>query len=128
MASYSGELIKLNGQTIPYITSYKIGRNKLWGEDTGRNMAGKMKGSLIGVFPKIILEIGYITDEELVTLENILDAPSITVEYYSNKYKTTKTGSFYASDYEENLVRKNDMMYGPFSVNLIPIESEEYHV
>ena len=45
MARYSGDLIKLNGKSYKCITSYKIQRNKLWSSDTGRNMAGVMKGT-----------------------------------------------------------------------------------
>ena len=46
--TYSGNLLKLNGKVFNCIISYKLGRNKLWSSDTGRNMAGSMKGSLVG--------------------------------------------------------------------------------
>lgn len=125
---YSGDLITLNGQNVPCITSYKLGRCKLWGSDTGRNMAGSMKGTLVGIFPKITLEVGYTSDDDMSTLENILDMAVISVTYYSNKYKTTLTADYYASDYDENLGRKEDMTYAPFTVSLVPNESEDYHV
>jgi len=126
--TYSGELIKLNGQTFRSIISYKIGRNKLWSSDTGRNMAGSMKGSLVGNFPKIMLEIEPLDGNEMSTLETILDSASIEVEYYNNKYKCTCTGDYYAGDYEEDLIRRQDMKYGAFPVNLIPNEGEDKHV
>ena len=104
---YSGKLLKLNGKTFDCIISYKLGRNKLWSSDTGRNMAGSMKGSLVG---------------------KILDSATIEVEYYNNKYQCTCTADYYANDYEEDLLRMEDMKYKSFPVNLIPNEREDKHV
>nr|DAF26055.1 MAG TPA: hypothetical protein [Caudoviricetes sp.] len=125
---YSGDLIKLNGKSFKSIISYKLGRNKLWSSDTGRNMAGSMKGSLVGNFPKIMLEIEPLDSEEMSELELILDSASIEVEYYNNKYKCTCTADFYANDYEEDLLLRTEMKYKSFSVNLIPNEREDKHV
>lgn len=126
--TYSGDLIKLNEKTFNSIISYKLGRNKLWSSDTGRNMAGSMKGSLVGNFPKIMLEIEPLDAEEMSELELILDSASIEVEYYNNKYKCTCTADYYANDYEEDLLRRTDMKYKSFTVNLIPNEREDKHV
>lgn len=125
---YSGDLIKLNGKSFKSIISYKLERNKLWSSDTGRNMAGSMKGSLVGNFPKIMLEIEPLDSEEMSELELILDSASIEVEYYNNKYKCTCTADFYANDYEEDLLLRTEMKYKSFSVNLIPNEREDKHV
>ena len=125
---YSGDLIKLNGKSFKSIISYKLGRNKLWSSDTGRNMAGSMKGSLVGNFPKIMLEIEPLDAEEMSELEIILDSASIEVEYYNNKYKCTCTADFYANDYEEDLLLRKEMKYKSFPVNLIPNEREDKHV
>lgn len=126
--TYSGNLLKLNGKVFNCIISYKLGRNKLWSSDTGRNMAGSMKGSLVGNFPKIMLEIEPLDANEMSELELILDSASIEVEYYNNKYKCTCTADYYANDYEEDLLRRTDMKYKSFSVNLIPNEREDKHV
>ena len=125
---YSGDLIKLNGKSFKSIISYKLGRNKLWSSDTGRNMAGSMKGSLVGNFPKIMLEIEPLDAEEMSELEIILDSASIEVEYYNNKYKCTCAADFYANDYEEDLLLRKEMKYKSFPVNLIPNEREDKHV
>ena len=122
---YSGKLLKLNGKTFDCIISYKLGRNKLWSSDTGRNMAGSMKGSLVGNFPKIMLEIEPLDAEEMSEIEKILDSATIEVEYYNNKYQCTCTADYYANDYEEDLLRMEDMKYKSFPVNLIPNEREE---
>lgn len=125
---YSGKLLKLNGKTFDCIISYKLGRNKLWSSDTGRNMAGSMKGSLVGNFPKIMLEIEPLDAEEMSEIEKILDSTTIEVEYYNNKYQCTCTADYYANDYEEDLLRMEDMKYKSFPVNLIPNEREDKHV
>ncbi len=125
---YSGKLLKLNGKTFDCIISYKLGRNKLWSSDTGRNMAGRMKGSLVGNFPKIMLEIEPLDAEEMSEIEKILDSATIEVEYYNNKYQCTCTADYYANDYEEDLLRMEDMKYKSFPVNLIPNEREDKHV
>lgn len=124
----SGKLLKLNGKTFDCIISYKLGRNKLWSSDTGRNMAGSMKGSLVGNFPKIMLEIEPLDAEEMSEIEKILDSATIEVEYYNNKYQCTCTADYYANDYEEDLLRMEDMKYKSFPVNLIPNEREDKHV
>lgn len=125
---YSGKLLKLNGKTFDCIISYKLGRNKLWSSDTGRNIAGSMKGSLVGNFPKIMLEIEPLDAEEMSEIEKILDSATIEVEYYNNKYQCTCTADYYANDYEEDLLRMEDMKYKSFPVNLIPNEREDKHV
>ena len=130
MARYSGDLIKLNGKSYKCITSYKIQRNKLWSSDTGRNMAGVMKGTLIGNFPKIQLEIEPLDAEEMRELELIFDSASFSVEYYNNKYGCTCTADYYANDYDEDLFleRFPELIYKSFAVNLIPNEGEDRHV
>lgn len=125
---FNGNLLKLNGKVIKKIIDYDIQRNKLWGSDSGRNMAGSNKGSLVGRYPKLLLNIGKTTSDEMSELELILDEAVITVEYYNNKYKCICTGEFYAGDYKESLKRKSSMEYKPFTVNLIPNESEDRHV
>lgn len=128
--TYNGELLKLNGKAFRCITSYKIGRSKLWGSDTGRNMAGSMKGTLVGIFPKIMLEIEPLELEEMAELESIFDSAFIVVEYYNAKYKCMCRGQFYSNDYEEGLFLSlfPRMKYQSFAVNLISSESEARHV
>lgn len=125
---YSGDLLTIDGETFNKIISYTVQRNKLWSDDSGRNMGGSNKGTLIGIFPKLLLEIEPLTADEMSWLSQKIDQASITVKYYNNKYKCMCTGSFYSNDYEENILRKEDMMYNKFSINLIPNEREDKHV
>ena len=131
MATYSGDLIKLNGKSYKCITSYKVQRNKLWSSDTGRNMAGVMKGSLIGNYPKIQIQVEPQLDAlEMRELALLFDLNSISVEYYNNKYGCTCTADYYANDYDEDLYigRLPELKYKSFAVNLIPNEGEDRHV
>ena len=83
-----------------YITEAKYGYNKLWASDSGRNLAGVQSGTLIGIFPKIILEFRKLTKTELETIVPILDSPRQTVTYYDPNKKTNVTMTTYSGDYE----------------------------
>ena len=117
---YSGDLLKINGTTISGIVSYKVGRNKLW-KDAERNMEGDVRATLIGIFPKIMLNIGYTTEAELSKLVNILDSAYFTVTYFDIKTRGTRTARYYASDYEVEMENKKRGLYKPFTVNLVPV-------
>jgi hypothetical protein len=87
---YDGDLIKINGTVIPAIVNYKVGRNKLW-KDADRNMAGDVRAVLIGIFPKIELNIGVTTQEQMGTLTELLDRDFFEVEYFDVRvHGTTK--------------------------------------
>ncbi len=111
-------LLKLNGWTVPNIKEYSVGRHKLW-TDAGRNMAGNLRATFIGVFPKISVVLSYLTENDMQTLIGHLDSPSITVEWYDSKTKTVKTGTFYAADFNEKLYRKDKGLYRDVAFKLI---------
>jgi hypothetical protein len=116
-----GTLLQINGQTIPNIKSYKVGNNKLWA-DAERNMNGDVRATMIGVFPKIELEIGGILTSAIVAnLCSLLDQSYFSVTFYDPKTRTTRTAQYYASDYTVELSDKYRELYEPFSVNLIPV-------
>lgn len=91
------------GRTInagDYIVEAKFGYNKLWSNDTGRNLAGSMSGTLVGIFPKIILQFRKLTKSELEIISDILDASTQSVTYYDPKKKQNVTMATYTGDYE----------------------------
>lgn len=93
--------ITINGVSMgPYIVEAKFGYNKLWGEDGGRNLNGDMVASLIGIFPKIILEFGPLTKSQLEVITPILDSPRQTLTYYDPTKKVNTTITTYTGDYE----------------------------
>ena len=122
---YTEELVQINGTTIPHLVSYKIGRSKLW-KDSDRNMSGDIRATLIGIFPKIQLEIGYTTQEEMSELTQLLDKDFFTVTWYDVRVQETVSAQYYASDYDVELDSKSKGRYKPFSVNLVPVSKRRY--
>lgn len=122
---YKGDLVKIDGNTIPHIVSYKIGRAKLW-KDSERNMSGDVRATLIGIFPKIQLEVGYTTQEEMSQLTQILDKDFFTVTWFDVRIQATVSTNYYASDYDVELDNKDKGRYKPFSVSLVPVSKRRY--
>ena len=83
-----------------YLVEAKYQYNKLWSSDSGRNLAGTQTGTLVGIFPKIILQFRKLTQEELETIIPILDAQNQTVTYYDPNKKQTISMTTYTGDYE----------------------------
>ena len=93
--------ITINGVSMgQYLVEAKYGYNKLWSSDSGRNLAGTQTGTLIGIFPKLILQFRKLTKAELETIVPILDSARQTTTYYDPKKKTNITITTYTGDYE----------------------------
>lgn len=122
---YSGDLIKLNGQALPYISEYSLERNKLW-KSAERNMAGDVRATLIGVFPKITINTRRLTQQEVADLCTILDSASISVEYYDTRTQSTHTANYYSGDYKTSILDKQKGLYEGITVNLIPLSRRIY--
>jgi hypothetical protein len=122
---YTGDLLLIDGVRIPHIVSYKVGRAKLW-KDSERNMSGDVRATLIGIFPKIQLEIGYTTEDEMSALTAILDKAFFEVTWFDVRTQGTTTAKYYASDYDTELDSKSKGRYKPFSVNLVPVSKRRY--
>ena len=83
-----------------YIVEAKYGYNKLWGKDSGRNLSGDHSGTLLGIFPKVIVQFRRLTQNELELLVPILDNASQTLKYYDPNKKTNVEMETYTGDYE----------------------------
>ena len=83
-----------------YIVQATYSYNKLWSSDSGRNLAGTQSGTLIGIFPKIVVQFRKLTKAELETLVPVLDSARQTVKYYDPNKKATTTMTTYTGDYE----------------------------
>ena len=93
--------ITINGVNMgQYIVEAKFNYPKLWASDSGRNLAGVMTGTLIGVFPKLILQFRKLTKAELEVIVPILDSARQTVTYYDPNKKNNVTMTTYTGDYE----------------------------
>ena len=83
-----------------YIVQATYSYNKLWSSDSGRNLAGEQSGTLVGIFPKIVVQFRKLTQSELETLAPILDSARQTVQYYDPNKKAMTTMTTYTGDYE----------------------------
>lgn len=122
---YKGDLIKIAGNKIPAITNYKVGRNKLW-KDAERNMNGDVRATLIGIFPKIELNIGVTNQEQMAALTTILDQDYFEVEYFDVRSQGTTKALYYASDYSIEILNKIKGLYKPFTISLVPVSKRRY--
>ena len=106
-----------------YLVQASYGYNKLWSGDSGRNLAGTQTGTLIGIFPKLVLQFRKLTKSELEIIIPILDSPNQATTYYDPNKKQNVTMTTYTGDYEIvnkyiiNGNRKNE----PFSCSFIAI-------
>lgn len=63
---------------------------------------GTMSGTLIGIFPKIVVNFGPLTKTQLETITPILDSPNQTLQYYDPTKQQIVTMTTYTGDYEIN--------------------------
>ena len=106
-----------------YLVEAKYSYNKLWSSDSGRNLAGTQSGTLIGIFPKIILQFRKLTKAELEIIVPILDSANQSVTYYDPNKKASVTMTTYTGDYEvtnKHIINGNSKNEG-FSCSFIAI-------
>ena len=82
-----------------YLVQAEYQYNKLWSSDSGRNLAGVQSGTLIGIFPKLVLQFRKLTQAELEIIVPILDSANQTVTYYDPNKKQSTTMTTYTGDY-----------------------------
>jgi hypothetical protein len=109
------------GSTELELKSFEVERNKLW-SDADRNMAGELKATFIGVFPKLVLEFGYLGESDMKSLLGLLEPASLSVSWWDSKLGDYRTGDFYTGDFKYPYWNKSKKMYAPFTVNLIPFK------
>lgn len=109
---------------INYISEIEYGYNKMWGKDTGRNMAGTNSGTFLGVFPKLKVTFLKTSQEELEELANVLDEATQYVTYYDPKLKRLYEMDTYTGDWSTrnrntftNVARANESFEISFIAN-----------
>lgn len=105
-----------------YLLEVEYGYNKLWSNDSGRNLAGTQTGTLIGIFPKLKLTFAPLTQAELETIAPILDKATQNTTYYDPVKRAMTTMSTYTGDWATtnkntftNVARANES----FSISVI---------
>jgi hypothetical protein len=116
-------LIQINSTDLPKLRGWKVGRNKLW-TDAGRNMAGELRSTYLGLFPKIELEFAHTTEAEMALIAGLLDNASFTVDYWDVTTQTVKSGTYYASDFSTPMFILSKGLYGRFKVKLVPFSKQ----
>lgn len=117
------DTLKINNVNMsPYLESVEYGYNKVWGKDSGRNLKGKMSGSLLGIVVKLKLNFNPTTQDELEILAPILDSAYQSTRYYDPKEKDYITIETYTGDWAtrnsnmfSNVARANEK----FSISVI---------
>ena len=111
----------INGVSMgQYIVEAKFSYPKLWASDSGRNLAGKMTGTLIGVFPKLTLQFRPLTKDELNLIALMLDSANQSVTYYDPNKNKNITMTTYTGDWE--LTNNNLNQNQGFSCSFISVE------
>ena len=108
-----------------YITEAKYGYNKLWGQDSGRSLSGRMSGSLLGIYPKITMQFLPLTKTQLETIVPILDNSVQIVRYYDPKKQAYVEMETYTGDCEitnKGIVDNNGLKNEGFSCSFIAVD------
>lgn len=134
---YSGELLEIyngTGSTVTYNgksyangtyvplgkkTAYKVQYCKLWSSDTGRSMTGENKGTLIGIFPKITVRMGRMSEGDMCAIINLTNQARTNVKYYDVGAKALTTESFYFGDVTAELDRQSTMTHKATEFSII---------
>ena len=106
-----------------YLLSAKYEYPKLWASDSGRNLAGVQTGTLIGIFPKIILQFRKLTKSEFELIAPILDKANQSVTYYDPIKKRKITMTTYTGDYSftNNKILGDDRKISGFECSFISV-------
>lgn len=117
--------LKVNNISLgQYITNVEYQYNKLWGSDSGRNLAGDQSGTLLGIFVKIVVTFRKLTKSELEYLAPVLDSAYQTVTYYDPLKKANVSMATYTGDYSfnnNNIVGQNGHRNEGFNISFIAV-------
>lgn len=115
------QVLYIDDWLVPKLTKYEVAYNKLWADDSGRDMSGNMKGTLVGTFPKLQVQVGSYTEEEMSEFLKKANKAEVTVKWYDPEIKAMRSGvSYYVNDPSISLKSTKTMKYNSFSFNLIP--------
>ena len=103
-----------------YLTQVKFGYYKIWSSDSGRTLSGKMSGTLVGIFPKIIMSFRSLTTKELTDLAPHFDNERQTIKYMDPNKNSQVTMKTYTGDWE--IVYKNMNKGQAFDLSFISVD------
>ena len=110
------------GIDISHLAQYKVLYPKLWSSDSGRNMKGDNKATLVGIFTKLQVTLvpsgtAY-NDIDIMSILNILNSANVYVKYYDIQTHVLRVESFYFGDIETELINAltNQVRIAQFSI------------
>ncbi len=115
------QMLYIDGWKVPKLIKYEVAYNKLWADDSGRDMAGNNKATLIGIFPKIQVQVGSFDEGEMYNFLKKVNKAELKVSWYDQELRGMRENlSYYINDFSISLKNANSLKYDSFSFNLIP--------
>lgn len=107
-----GGVTYASGTSVPLgnLVQYEVQFSKLWSSDTGRSMTGENKGTLVGIFPKIIIKTGRLDESDTAGFLALVNQATTNITYFDAEKKAVVTASFYFNDADINLLTKTRMI------------------
>lgn len=118
-------LVTINGVSLSTseLESYKLSYSKLW-KDSGRDMSGTLKSTLIGVFPNLDITTTKLDFAKAMQLSTVVNDDFFPVTYWDTQTSSLKTATFYAADHTLTLL--NECVYGQVEIQLVPVSKANY--
>lgn len=117
----ANQVLIIDNWVVPKLIKYAVNYNKLWADDSGRDMSGQNKGTLLGIFPKLNVDVGEFNEDDMSSFLSKVNKSSFNIDWYDAETKSMRKGiSYYVNDYTIDLKSTKRMVYKSFSFNLIP--------
>ena len=89
-----------------FLVSFKVGYEKLWSADTGRNLNGDNQGTLVGIFPKLYAKCGRIrtTPARARQILGIINQATFYAKYYDYERDSMVVMNAYANTAEVDAI------------------------
>ena len=102
----SKQVLFINGWKVPKLMQYEVAYNKLYADDTGRDLDGNNRATLIGIFPKLQVKVGSYTEQEMSEFLKQVNKAELKISWYDPEIKTLRNGiSYYINDFNVSLKR-----------------------
>ena len=117
----SGQLLQIDGQTVPSLKSYLVRYEKIWASNA-RNMRGDVRATTLGRDIIISAEFGgELLQSDMTSLLPKLEADSFSVTFYDPSTDSTRTATYFVDGYDVELLSKHRGQFQPISVTFNPI-------
>ena len=116
------QVLIIEGWEVPHLIKYAVSYNKVCADDTGQDMSGEKKGTLIGLFPKLNVEVGSFQADEMALFLSQANKAKLKIEWHDAENQVMRSGEYSLDDVTIDLKNVERMVYNPFSFQLTPIK------